>query len=1073
MKTTKFLIFVLGSLLVLSWLVFSCYIREKAIRLTLCGGDGIDQIFEHFSADYKDNHRVDYSGSQNPSTLVFKLKKETSFDGHRFDFGTIPGKVFLVEELSYEKPGFVKQVIDLSKAGQWIRSTADIRQPRYLAGGLLIETTGRDGRLFTAKDIVSRFGHAELNYSFKSILIALVLELLLALLVFAGPAVVKRISKRFMIQSAIFIAVNLILVIPAVYFFCHNQPDVFSITLKPEKSFYFAIFTHPSHVAKSLISVPCSWNNKFGTLNIPLKKEAVKNKIRIDFGELAQSIAVRDISIIRFGVLRYSLNLKNFDMVYPRRHQIEKINYKNGLLSFVTTGRDPYIIPSSAGFDANLSCRVVRGTLFWCIAGAEILLLLLLSQTIRDLILKISPIKLSNKENLLLSLSVAGAFAFIMIFSLPLQTFKMAEEIILFKINLLLGLLYWLVPAVFIGLAAVLYFLNKRYGAVFTVLLASLTVLFALESGWLSFNLPELNGDFDTYFKVPRMVFHIAVWLIGFILPLCFQKKLYRWIPLALLAVCVMNGAALIDVLMKKNSVEGNDKLIVKKTVTKDGTIEKVKYAVKNNVIMICLDGVTTESVFETFKNYPELKKRYRGFTLFANNVGMNTSTMFCVPGFFTGKLLTPEILATKYTTSMYSRDSALKNYIDRHFAIFLRSGLERMSYIYPDDGNDNKRKVNLLTPVEGTILQWMFHELYFFKITPFFLKGKLMQFYFYSVWPNRQKNLIADDNVTTPHKIDENYFYKKLEEAPLLSSEYPGAFHYHHFLGGHQPYKYDKDGNRVDRSKIPWRTDWQGYYERVVFEMKRVANLMDTLKKRGLYDDSVIIILADHGLEPTLKKDKIPSRFLPLLMVKCRNSKSDFSICNLPTSHSKIADFLKSDDIFAVKQQSLPDIFFMKIRQVSHAGTILYTIDDKLNIQNKEFMKAKKKVLDNIHIGVKYSLHIVGNNQFPPIAYKNLSRAWQGLYLDNPVVGYIQFKVSDRKALYHIIIDAGIHELNRAAKKVDIWTPSGAKTILEKGSISFSLNSVKPDKNGIIQINFQGSNVFMESLLVTKETSK
>jgi len=69
--------------------------------------------------------------------------------------------------------------------------------------------------------------------------------------------------------------------------------------------------------------------------------------------------------------------------------------------------------------------------------------------------------------------------------------------------------------------------------------------------------------------------------------------------------------------------------------------------------------------------------------------------------------------------------------------------------------------------------------------------------------------------------------------------------------------------------------------------------------------------------------------------------------------------------------------------------------------------------------------------------------------------------------------MDADIYAFNWEADKVDIWTPSGAKTILKKGQSSFSLISVKPDKNGIVQVNFQGSNVFLKSLLITREASK
>lgn len=1072
MKFSKIIFLIIGSLLILGWLFSTFGIKGKAIRMTLCGGDGIEQVFEHFSADYKDNHRENYSGSAHPSILVFNLKDETGFDGHRFDFGSIPGKIFMIKEIAYEKPGFQKYVLDLSKAKQWVKGIADIKPPRYLDGGLLVETTGKDGRLFTGEQMIERFSHAEINYSLRNILIALGLELLLVLAVFAGPVLVRKTSRAFMIQSAIFILANLLLIILPAYFYCRTLPDVFSISMKPEKSFNFAIFCKPSHVSESLISVPCSGENKFDTLNIPLKKDAVENQIRLDFGELSQTISIRDISIIKYGLFRHQVNLQKFQEIYPRRNQIEKIDYKDGLLSFNTTGIDPYVIPSGAEFDFNTSFRLVFGGIFRCILTAEIILLLLLSQSFRDLILKISPVKLSDKENLKLSLSVAGAFTFILVLSLPLQTYKMAEEIILFNIGMLVDLLCWLVPAVFIGLAAILFFLNKRYGAIFTVLLASVTVLFAVESGWLSFSLPELNGDFDAYFNVPRMIFHIAVWLIGLILPLCFQKKIYHWIPLALLAVCVMNGAALTDALLRKNPFQGRGKLIVKSTVNFDGTIEKVKYAVKNNVIMICLDAVTTEAVYEAFKNYPELKKQYQGFIFFTNHAGMNVSTMWAVPGFFTGKIPDDETDSAKYTSGMYSQDSALKNYINRHFAIFFRVGLPRLSYIYPDDENE-KRKVNLLTPVEDSMLQWVFHELFLFKITPFFLKGKLMQHYFYTVWPNRQKNILADDSAFTSYKRDENYIYKKLAEAPLLDAKFPGSFHYHHFHGAHQPYKFDKDGNPVDRSSISWQTDWKGYYERVVFELKRVANYFNVLKKRGLYDDSVIIVCADHGLEPTLDKNYTLPRYHPLLMIKCRNSKAALSLCSLPTSHTKIAPFLKSDDIFAIKQDSLPSLFYTEIRHAALAAQKQFSLDQNFKIISEKKLSAKSAPLQNIILGFEYSFYHVGNNRFPPVEISNLTRAIQGIYLERKVVGSLKFKVSDKSASYNIKMKAAIYHSNRKENTADVWTPSSPKQRFTQGGANITLQSVKPDENGIITINVQGGNLYLMSLLVTKETAK
>ena len=1080
----------LGIFLILSFIICGALIpqfkiTEPAIKLTLCGGKF--QTFDYFSGDFKYNQRQHYSGGNSFTTLTYKLNPEKMSMGHRFDFGGIPGETFLVSSIILEAPKFHRYVLDLGRAEEWVKSTNQLKAIKVLDRKLLIETTGDDGFLVTKNNLFKLFARKELNISGWKIVYAMMIEVLLLAFLLLFPWIAKGIivcgrvifTRKFLIQSGIFAAVNLFIILPAVYFSCRNLPDVFSITLKAKEPFLLEIFYKTPHSAKFSKQISYSDGKKYQTLYIALPEGSEPDRTRIDLGSISQPISVKSISVIRHGLFRCKVDLKHAQEIYKYRNQISRFSYNKGCLNLTTNGNDPFIVPDPVKYSAYSSFGLQFGTIFRYIAGAEILLLLILSETIRNLILRISPVKLTNKENLKLSLSVAGAFAFIMTISLPLQTFKMAEEIILFKMNLLIHFLCFLVPAVFVVLTVILYFLNKRYGALFTIFLAAVTTLFAVECGLLSFNLPELDGNFDGYFTIPRMIFHMVIWLTGLILPLCFQKKITSWIPLALLIVCIMNGAAFIDSLMKKNPLEERGKLIVKSTVNYDGTIDRVKYARKNNVIMLCLDAVTTEAVCQVFKEYPELKKHYQGFTLFTNNIGMNVATMWAVPGFFTGKIITPEVPTAEFASSMYSKDSALKQYIDRKYAIFFRISLPRLSYIYPDAETD--KKVSLLTPLEGTMLQWQFHELYLFKIVPFFLKGPLMRYYFYTVWPDRQKSYLADFNpaaVNNPDAIvvrDESYVYKQLGQAPLLGPEFPGAFHYHHFFGAHPPFIYDRDGNRIKSSSIPLKDNWKDYYGSVVFEMKRVAKYLDVLQKRDLYDDSVIIICADHGLEPTLRKNDVPPRLRPFLMVKCRNAKSPLDTCDLPTSHAKISSFLKSDDIFSIKQTDLPKIFYTKIRQIALHRQRITTIDQNRKIISSKRLINDKLMIRPIVIGVKYSLMNFCNNQFPPVSYNNLLDQVSGLSLDNSAPASIRFKVPDKKASYEVIFDAILRTQPKDRVTVKVNSKSGAEYEFKPGESKIPLRYVTADQNGIIHINFkrQGDKtgyLYLTSMTVNKE---
>lgn len=1069
-------VFLILSIFVLGTLVSKLKNNETVVIMTLCGGS--EEFLDYFSADYLYSQRAHYPGGSTVSVIRFKPDDKKITMGHRFDFGGHPGETFLISSIVLKTPGFSKYVLDLKKADQWIKRTNQLKKPILLDHNLLIETTGSDGYLVTKDNLFEHYAKKKLDLSGRKIAYAAVIEILLLVFLLLFPWLAKCIiffwkklfTRTFLLQFGIFAAVNLIVIFPAAYFSCRNLPDMFSITLKASAPFYVELFYKKPYSAKDSKQVAYSDEDKYQTLNIVLPQDAERNQLRIDFGTLTQSISIKSISVIRYGLLCYSVDLKQAPQVYIIRNHIKDFRYQAGKLFLTTAGIDPYIVPAVEKYESAQNFRIVVGSLFWNLVFAEILLLLLLSQSVRNLILKISPVRLSNKENLLFSLSVAGAFAFIMTLSLPLQTFKMAEEIILFKMGMLLDFLVLLAPAVFIGLTAVLFCLTKRYGAVFAILLAAITVLFSIECGILSFKLPELNGEFDAYFNVPRMILHLAVWLTGILLPLFFQKKITSWIPLVLLVVCIMNGASLIDSLMKKSPFEGRGKLIVKPTIS-DGTIEKVKYAIKNNVIMICLDAVTSEAVCEVFKEYPEMKSEYRGFTLFTNNIGMNISTMWAVPGFFTGKIISPEIPTGEFTCSMYSPDSALKNYIDRKYAIFFRVGLPRLSYIYPDPEAD--AKASLLTPVESSMLQWMFHELFLFKITPFFWKGKLMQYYFYTVWPARQKAYLADKGTLQSAIRDENYIYKKLADAPMLGADFPGAFHYHHFHGGHPPFNYDKNGNPVDHSHIAWKDDWSGYYERIVFEMKRVSQYLKTLKKRGLFDDSVIIICADHGMDPTLDKKDIPPRYRPLLMVKCRNSKTPLNFVDIPTSHTGISAFLKSDDIFSIKQPDVPGFFYKKIRQVAVHREYLITIDENRKIINTKRLENKSLLDKTITTDFKYSLYNVSNDEFPPILYHKLVEQIFGLLLNHSSYASIKFKVPDKAASYKIVFDAVIGSKNQDVS-VKIESNSGSETVFRQGNSIIEIKHAKPDQDGYILLKFKitggPANLYLTSLTVGKE---
>lgn len=78
--------------------------------------------------------------------------------------------------------------------------------------------------------------------------------------------------------------------------------------------------------------------------------------------------------------------------------------------------------------------------------------------------------------------------------------------------------------------------------------------------------------------------------------------------------------------------------------------------------------------------------------------------------------------------------------------------------------------------------------------------------------------------------------------------------FLYVHYMDPHEPY-WEKPGAAWSRSTERWRREqkdisWDYYCRDVRFSDREVGRFLDHLRKRGLYDESLIVLVSDHGEE-------------------------------------------------------------------------------------------------------------------------------------------------------------------------------------------------------------------------------
>lgn len=741
-------------------------------------------------------------------------------------------------------------------------------------------------------------------------------------------------------------------------------------------------------------------------LSLDIPNDIDVNDLRLDFGNRPQSYEIASISIVKWALIRQKLDMSHANKVYPWRHQVADFAFWNSVLSFQTTGDDGHLVPDPAVFKSKLCFSLANYKMLSWGAVLEILILCIcVSGSIRRWISRVSSFERIRWWDLscatLLMASIFGLF-------IPLTASHAAASVLPFDRMLVFRYCIPLTAWFFVMATLVFSLVTRRFGALFLVIAVMVTGLVVLENGFLAIGLPELDGNLYAWWQPFRMWAHATFWVIGICAALFLQRAFVRWLRVVLMVIAVLAVAAALDSVVQvgRPSVSAGGSLkrprIVNETVPLRGTLEHVRFSRKDNVIMICLDSITAEAFQTVLEESPEYRDEFSGFVFFPNNIGMAPYTMYAVPGFFTGMYMEANERASDYTASIYSSRSLLKRFIDDSYAIYSRVGLPKMSYVFP--GKVTSEVAGINTPFLDGSCPFRFYEFCLFKAIPYFLKFGYLRYLNTHTWTKSQTMDLTDLDMRT-RESNEDAVYGSIGVAPMIEGAFEGTFHYHHFQGTHQPLNLDANGRTVCRS-VPYVSDWDGFLDRTRLEAKRLVRLFRVLKERGLYDVSTIVVLADHGAEPHRKETPIPSRMMPMLMVKGRKCTGALVVDPTPTSHAKIADLLRSDltnmtqaDVAKALRSEKRIFQWMDKR----GGYDLYEIGTDLTFVKRHYEAKSIDELTVLKPNCRYLLRSIGNDAPPDVAYENCERVMQGYQLVANEVARLKVRAPSPGAQYKI----------------------------------------------------------------------
>ncbi len=421
-----------------------------------------------------------------------------------------------------------------------------------------------------------------------------------------------------------------------------------------------------------------------------------------------------------------------------------------------------------------------------------------------------------------------------------------------------------------------------------------------IQGNWLAGGLPALDGhSIDWRLYTAERTKSIVLWVIVTavaVVIFCKVKKEYFEKIVKVVSICMilMFGVTLLTLGLENHGFVKKPSLVL----TSENMFEMSED--KNFIILVldAADAMQMEDLFETDGEYGEI---FRDFTFYDNMVGAYPFTKHSVPYILTGQWFENETRFSIYETEAYRTSPLLANLEEAGY----KMAVYTPEILLEDTGKE--RFDNIVPGERGVSDKWAFARwqmlMTVFKYAPYDIKR------LFFVNPNAFRELIILPDDTSLFTTSNKTFYEDLLEEELNCIDQK-CFKFIHIDGAHVPYLYDKDVNEI--GDATYETSLQAC-------MTITKAYLDKLKEGDVYDNSVIIVMADHGYNDNMHNKKGEIRQNPIFFVKGIHESHEFRISHAPvsfedlqTAYQRLLSGMESDEIFDWKEGDSRDRRFL-----------------------------------------------------------------------------------------------------------------------------------------------------------------
>jgi len=291
---------------------------------------------------------------------------------------------------------------------------------------------------------------------------------------------------------------------------------------------------------------------------------------------------------------------------------------------------------------------------------------------------------------------------------------------------------------------------------------------------------------------------------------------------------------------------------------------------------VVLLDGLQSDIAARLFAQHPSLRATFDGFSFYPDTLGAAPTTFLALPAIHSGEVFTGETTPGEYFTRAIASQSFVTRFAGAGYAASLVNPLEG---ICPAGATTCTAATEILG--NASQQRWRetlrLYDLSLFRIVPFRAKSW--------VWDRGRWRLSRRRGLSQEagRVLDDLAILRRTAEQVFVAPASKPSLKIIHSLATHTPFVINEDCETMDAP------DFSKAATQARCALEAAAHLLQGLRRIGVYDRTVILILADHGLnagsypDPAANGEDVWRRRIgsanPLFLFKALDSRGSLRI--------------------------------------------------------------------------------------------------------------------------------------------------------------------------------------------------